>query len=102
MVLLGAVTSDPQPSTWGAVWDYSEGLLIHRKTGYEVDLRECVDSAHVLDWVMQVNAKIWADDETMATLLDAIDHYLAPQKTICGGGVHKVIDSQRLKQRLSC
>jgi len=36
---------------------------------YEVDLEQCLDGAQVLDWILQVAGKQWADDATVAGLV---------------------------------
>ena len=47
---------------------------------YEVDLEQCLTSAQVLDWTCQVAGKTWADDQTLAGLVRAIDDILHPQR----------------------
>jgi hypothetical protein len=40
----------------------------HLDERYWVDLERCRTAAEVLDWIMRVAKKSWADDETLASL----------------------------------
>ena len=42
--------------------------IAHISEGYWIDLERCHTSSQVLDWIMQVAKKSWADDETLASL----------------------------------
>lgn len=43
--------------------------------GYRVRLRECSNSAQLLDWILQVNSKRWASEypEVLSCMLDAME-----------------------------
>ena len=61
--------------------------IAHIGEGYWIDLERCRTSSQVLDWIMQVAKKSWADDETLASLVRALDYALRPQATLCRLGV---------------
>lgn len=65
---------------------------------YDVDLERCTDSEGMLDWIMQVNGKSWAEDDrsVVAGLVDALDDVLHPQANMCSGGVGKAITKEKL------
>ncbi|MGI8514051.1 MAG: hypothetical protein ACR2NT_02735 [Acidimicrobiia bacterium] len=64
---------------------------------YEVDLERCLTSAQVLDWICQVAGKTWADDQTLAGLVRAIDDILHPQGTLCSFGTSRTITRPDVK-----
>lgn len=53
-------------------------LLAPKHTGvrYEIDLRDCTDSAAVLDWILQLKDKPWVDDAILAGFVHALDDVL--------------------------
>jgi hypothetical protein len=61
--------------------------LTHSQTNYEISLDEMTDSAQILDWVFQIQAKAWATPDTVSSLLDALADLLDPQANYCSGGV---------------
>jgi hypothetical protein len=63
---------------------------------YEVDLERSLTSAETLDWICQVARKGWADDETLAGLVRAIDDVLKPQDTLCSFGKSKEISADQV------
>jgi hypothetical protein len=46
----------------------------------------------MLDWIIQVNQKMWATREDVGHLVEALDHIFAPQQNLCSFGVGKTID----------
>lgn len=72
----------------------------HAGEGYWIDLERCRTSSQVLDWIMQVANKSWADDETLASLIHAIDYALRPQATLCGAGVERELTMDEVRQLL--
>ena len=63
---------------------------------YYVKLKECDTSTGMLDWIMQVAGKTWADDHVLASLVRDLNHLLNPQGNHRGPiNVRKVI-RQRL------
>ncbi len=56
---------------------------------YEVDLERCQTSAEMLDWIMQVQKKTWATDETTAALVRALHVLLRPQANLCSDGTER-------------
>ena len=56
---------------------------------YRVDLERCQTSAQVLDWIMQVAGKAWANDHVIADMVRAIDKYANPQRNMCSHGEEK-------------
>lgn len=80
-----------ESESWGP-WRLSlDDLCFHHPMGYYVDLERCLDSADILDWLCQVASKTWADDETVAGLVRAINMTLYPQSCICSFGESKAI-----------
>ncbi len=63
---------------------------------YYVNLEECDTSTGMLDCIMQVSGKRWADDHVLASLVRDLNHLLNPQGNQRGPiNVRKVI-RQRL------
>jgi hypothetical protein len=50
---------------------------------YEVDLERCESNSAVLDWIIQVAGKAWANAACLAGLVHALDDVLDPQATLC-------------------
>ena len=82
------------------VWEFDEErlVLVHKiKDGgvREVDLEKCNSNAAILDWIVQIKNKVWADDKVLADLVRKIDELLYLQGNLCGGalsGTHAEID----------
>lgn len=88
------------PSEWGP-WRLDTGsyvLYALRPYRYEVDLEKCLTSAGVLDCIMQIAGKAWADDELLAGLIRALDDVLNPQSNLCPGGTSKRITRARTRE----
>src|SRR5256885_8199788 len=68
---------------------------------YDVHLDECVDSAHILDWICQIAGKAWATDEVLAGLVRAFNDILAPQETACSWGINKFRTQGVLRQQVA-
>lgn len=104
-----AGTKVPGPShhdRWGN-WelDTANMLLIYveerRRHGYEIDLKDMTDSAHMLDWIFQLNMKTWVSRKDMGDLIQALDDLFRPQSTLCGQGKDKHLDTAAyLRKRL--
>ncbi len=56
---------------------------------YCVGLRSCRTSAGVLDWIMQIAKKPWADDPILAGLVRDMNRLLNPQANLCSCGIEK-------------
>jgi PleD family two-component response regulator len=54
----------------------------------------------VLDWIMQVAKKSWADDEILASLVQALGYVLRPQATLCRLGKEQMLSLNELRQLL--
>jgi len=65
---------------------------------YEVDLERCLTSAEVLDCIIQIAQKNWADNAVIAGLIRALDDVLHPQDTLCSCGQSKRITSARARE----
>ncbi|WP_276137307.1 hypothetical protein [Rhodococcus sp. T2V] len=76
------------PGDWGP-WrlDVANYALTHAGNRYSIDLRSCVTSAEVLDWIAQIAGKTWGEDPTvLAGLVVALDELLDFQGTLCSRG----------------
>lgn len=74
------------------VWRHDEGLgeLVYdlgRGCEYRVELADCGEGLAVLDWILQVSHKAWANDQVLADLVRGLDRILDPQRTMCGGAM---------------
>jgi hypothetical protein len=58
---------------------------------YPLDLRVMRSSARMLDHIMQVRGKAWADDACLAGLVPALDDIFQPQANLCSGGTDKTM-----------
>lgn len=88
------------PSDWGS-WhlDTTAWVLYSDPPHpYEVDLERCLTSAQMLDHIMQVAGKTWADDATIAGLVRALDDVLRPQASLCSFGAAKRLAKARVRQ----
>jgi hypothetical protein len=74
--------TDDQGWSWGP-WQLNRSVLVLEAHGYEVDLERCLTSGAVLDWIVQVAGKTWADNATLAGLVRALTEVLNPQKNLC-------------------
>ena len=82
------------PKTRWGDWSYDKKrcVLMYRPKDYNVDLKECRNSAEVLNWVLEVNDKNWMTPEGLWDFVQAITALLNPQLNICSAGVDKVVD----------
>lgn len=100
---LSDVPPKPRLSDWGP-WrlhdDYELATDPDLAAGYAypVDMEECTHSAEVLDTICQVAEKTWADDETLAGLVRALNDVLRPQANLCSCGRDKRLSRGRIRQ----
>lgn len=94
----------PRPGrNWGP-WRLDPDNLVlicedeQHPAGYEVDLELCTTSAQVLDWIMQVEMKTWADDQVVAGLIRALNDVLRPQSTLCSSGTSKTLTTSQIAE----
>jgi hypothetical protein len=82
---------------WGD-WKLSKSTetLDNKPNGYSIPLGEIGSSAAMLDWIFQIQAKSWADAQTMYDLLRALDDVLAPQECYCSGEQNLKPDAEAL------
>lgn len=64
-------------------FDTEDLCLIHKEGDYVIPLERITTSACLLDWIMQVNQKAWADPLTIFSLLVALRRILDPQANYC-------------------
>jgi len=68
-------------------WTYDRHLLtLTFRDVYEIDLERIRDSASMLDWIFQVQAKRWATPAVMNDLLAAFQAIFDPQRNLCSWG----------------
>lgn len=82
---------------WGPwVYDPSNNqLVLYYGRGdslYWIDLDHCRTSSEVLDWIMQVQHKVFATPEVVGQLVRALDTLLRPQETLCSSGMNRTLD----------
>ena len=87
---------------WGP-WRYKPSTLVLTCDRYEVDLERIPSSAAVLDWIAQVSRKQWADAETVAGLVHALDDCLHLQANYCSFGAEKArpVTGDRLRRYIA-
>ena len=98
VIRMDQVPDIERPLRWG-LWSLDAGsyVLNHNGVaGYWVDLEWCRSSAEVLDWIVQVSRKWWADSHDVAMLVAALDAVLRLQKNVCGLGVDHSVDPKAL------
>ncbi|OJX97360.1 MAG: hypothetical protein BGO96_05360 [Micrococcales bacterium 73-15] len=81
-------------------WTYDPETYVLEYRGYEMNISACTDSAKVLDRIIQIADKTWADDAVIAGLVVAFERLLRPQSTLCSGGQHKTLTVDQLVQLL--
>ena len=93
----------PVPSDWGPWRLEADGSpqLIHGsgQGDYYVSLGSCTSSAEVLDRIIQVAEKTWADNATTGALITALDDILRPQSTLCSAGQPKTTTTAEINER---
>jgi hypothetical protein len=77
-------------AAWGPwVYESEANRLVHAETQYDIWMGRCGTSAEVLDWIMQITNKAWADERTVAGLCRALNDLLCPQATLCSNGLER-------------
>jgi hypothetical protein len=82
-----------EPADWGP-WQLDGDDLVHltspldRQDGYAIDLTTCTTAGEVLDWILQVGKKPWADGPVMVGLTRALNDLIDPQRHLCTGGAN--------------
>ena len=98
VIRMDQVPDIERPLRWG-LWSLDAGSYVLNHdgpVGYWVDLERCGSSAEVLDWIVQVSHKAWADSHDVAMLVAALDAVLRLQKIACGSGVDHAVDPKAL------
>ena len=73
-------------------WDYDAQRQVLQfreephQSPYEIDLRSMTSSAVVLDWIAQINGKIWGTPKVVGDLVRLLDAVLDLQGNYCSGG----------------
>jgi hypothetical protein len=92
---LNEMPSPQHGDTWGNWWyDQKNKVLEHKTSRYYVILKQCVNSANVLDWIAQIKNKTWASAKDLGDLVTALDDLLDLQGNICGGGNDHQFDAK--------
>ena len=87
----------PADGDWWGSWRYNAKTLeieYYEEEGkykYGVDLQRCNSSAEVLDWIFQVNDKMWCGYECTGHLVQAIRDLL--KRDFCSGGQDRPFDA---------
>ena len=85
--LISEGLEEPLPEGWGK-WslDRDRRLLVYEANGpreYSVGLLDIRSSAHLLDWIYQLEAKAWLRTEDLGYLVRALGDIFHPQQTMC-------------------
>ena len=56
---------------------------------YEIDLLSITTSAAALDWISQINGKIWGTPKVVGDLVRLLDAVLDLQGNYCSGGLER-------------
>lgn len=83
-------------TAWGDWHLETSNLTLVLKSGrhnYEIDLEEITDSAHMLDWIIQLRMKAWVTNDIIGDLVSAFQDIFRPQATICGNGQNVTINA---------
>jgi hypothetical protein len=81
--------------------DVARSLLVHQKSGYEIDLLELNRPAQMLNCIFQVNAQSWAIEADLGGLVQALGYVFDPRSTMCSGGQDQRFSAREyLQQRL--
>ena len=83
------MTDIPEEVFFPWVHDKKAKTIENKQFSYWIDLDCCRTSAEVLDWIIQISKKTWADDECLANLVRCLDEVLDLQGNYCGGGTEK-------------
>lgn len=73
-----------------SAWHYDvKGRVFDMKVfpRYPIPLERCLSAPEVLDWIMQVAGKSWANERLISDLVLTLRFYLQPQATLCSFGV---------------
>jgi hypothetical protein len=93
-------TLEELSARWGG-WRL-EGLMLsypaYSGGVYPVDVERFTTSAQVLDVIMQVANKRWADDGCLAGLVRALDDILEPQANLCSFGRDRRLTPAKIRR----
>ena len=78
----GKWTRNPE-NTWLSIKIYESR---DHEYSYQIDLKRCNNCAEILDWIAQINKKIWATAADIGYLIEALDDLLDLQGNFCSGG----------------
>lgn len=78
-------------------WQYNEksrtlGYKVKNGYFYAFNLENITSSAQMLDWIMQINGKVWGKGQCVADLVEAFDDIFDPQDSLCSFGNDKRIN----------
>ena len=100
-----ASLSSSAEGDWGPwILDADAGVLVYhdgQADEYTISLLTCHDSARVLDWMMQVAAKTWADTVTTGGLVAAINDILHPQGNLCSAGRSTALTTEEIRREIA-
>lgn len=86
---------------WGKwTYDYDTECLCYNLCGkdddYHFSLGNIKRSSQILDWIFQLNNKIWMSSQDMKDLIEALDFLLHPQAAYCSFGQDKICEAKTL------
>jgi hypothetical protein len=85
---------------WGPwAFDPTALALILPTTGYQISLRKIRNSACMLDYIFEVNAKPWATNEITRSLLNAFQDLFDPRMTLCGAAAAETLNHEALLEQ---
>jgi hypothetical protein len=67
---------------------------------YYIDLKHCLSSAEVLDWIFQISNKAWATPTVIRGMIHALNVAIEPQHNLCSRGVDKKMTVDEMQKQL--
>jgi hypothetical protein len=68
---------------------------------YYIDLEECITSAQLLDRIMQIAGKRWANPALLGLIVKVLNEALSPQAFLCSFGCDATIEQNKVKSIVS-
>ena len=82
-------------------WEFDKErlTLTHLGENYEIDLETMTNSAKILVWIFQIQAKVWATPQVVYDLIEAIRALIHPQGNVCSFGIDNEVNVAELVKK---